>query len=140
MAYKLNEEAVEIFMGAFYYALLVDRAPVEHATRIARRELLRDRSRRAWYMQRVRLADYVVPMLYVSHLGREAPGAGSSNATAIADRIFGPLGRAASATGCDADHSSLPSRREIPESYKRQHLKLTPTRTPSSRVHCGEKP
>lgn len=68
MAYKVSEEAVEIFMDAFYTSLLVDLASVEEATYHSRLALLRNQSRRAPLMLRVELADHIIPVLYDSNL------------------------------------------------------------------------
>lgn len=66
MAYKVVEEAVELFMSAFYQALVANRTSVLDATRIARSALLRNQSRRARFLHTVHLADYIVPVLYTS--------------------------------------------------------------------------
>ncbi|KAF5697688.1 CHAT domain-containing protein [Fusarium globosum] len=97
MGYKVTEEAVEIFMSAFYHSLLIEGASIEHATRTARSALLRNRSRRAWYMQRVQLADFFVPVLYVSKLSYEAPETEhtitASSSRQETDSLQGLLGR-----------------------------------------------
>src|SRR5437868_6495194 len=49
MAYKVVEEAVEIFMNAFYQSLLINKYPVEGASRIARQALTNNRRRRALF-------------------------------------------------------------------------------------------
>lgn len=66
MAYKVVEEAVELFMSAFYQSLLVNGTSVESASRIARLGLIRNRQRRAIYMYNVNLSDHIVPVLYTS--------------------------------------------------------------------------
>jgi CHAT domain/NACHT domain len=66
MAYKVVEEAVEIFMNAFYQSLLINNAPVEEASRIARLALINNRRRRAIFMYNVDLSDYIVPVFYTS--------------------------------------------------------------------------
>ncbi|OAQ59803.1 CHAT domain-containing protein [Pochonia chlamydosporia 170] len=76
MACKVTEEAVDIFMGAFYQLLLADGSSIEDATRAGRRSLLRSWSRRASYMYQVQLADYIVPVLYIS---KAAPEVAKSN-------------------------------------------------------------
>jgi hypothetical protein len=66
MAYKVVEEAVEIFISVFYQALLAWNASVQAATCVGRSALLNNKSRRARYMYHVRLSDYIVPVLYTS--------------------------------------------------------------------------
>ncbi|KAG7284484.1 hypothetical protein NEMBOFW57_010859 [Staphylotrichum longicolle] len=66
MAYKVVEEAVEIFMNSFYQSLLAESASVQDATRVARSALLRNKTRRARYMHNVQVLDYMVPVLYTS--------------------------------------------------------------------------
>ncbi|KAG7284761.1 hypothetical protein NEMBOFW57_009372 [Staphylotrichum longicolle] len=72
MAYKVVEESVEIFMGSFYRSLLAHGMTVTDAARTARSELLRNQSRRAHYMLTVQLADYIVPVVYVSSIATDA--------------------------------------------------------------------
>ncbi|KAK4186668.1 CHAT domain-protein [Podospora australis] len=64
MSYKIVEEAVEIFMSAFYQSLLAQQVSINTATRVARSALLQNKSRRAKYMHNVQLSDYIVPVLY----------------------------------------------------------------------------
>ncbi|KLU89524.1 hypothetical protein MAPG_08495 [Magnaporthiopsis poae ATCC 64411] len=64
MSFKVVDEAVEIFTDVFYTSLLLDRRPVEEATRLSRLALLRNPQRRARHMYSVRLMDYIVPVLY----------------------------------------------------------------------------
>ncbi|KAL2135253.1 hypothetical protein VTI74DRAFT_9238 [Chaetomium olivicolor] len=85
MAYKVVEEAVEIFMTSFYYTLLAEGAPVQTATQVARSALLDNRSRRARYMQTIELSDYIVPVLYTAGLEEENP---SSSISASVKRIL----------------------------------------------------
>ncbi|KAE9378275.1 hypothetical protein N431DRAFT_452391 [Stipitochalara longipes BDJ] len=66
MAYKIVEEAVEIFMNAFYQSLLIKKASAEEASRIARLALINNRQRRAMLMYNVNLSDYIVPVFYTS--------------------------------------------------------------------------
>ena len=74
MAYKVVDEAVEIFMGSFYRSLLARGTSVQDATRVARLALFRNQSRRASYMHNVHLLDYIVPVLYTSFSNLDAPG------------------------------------------------------------------
>jgi hypothetical protein len=64
MAYKVVEEAVEIFMNAFYQSILLNQASVRDASRIARLALIKNKRRRAAYMYHVNLSDHIVPVLY----------------------------------------------------------------------------
>ena len=66
MSYKVVEEAVEIYMNAFYQSLLINQASVEEASRIARLELINNQQRRAALMYHVYLSDYIVPVFYRS--------------------------------------------------------------------------
>ena len=66
MAYKVVEEAVEIFMNAFYQSLLINEASVEEASRIARQALINNQQRRAALMYHVNLSDHIVPVFYTS--------------------------------------------------------------------------
>lgn len=66
MAYKVTEEAVESSMGIFYQSLLAGRASIRHAARIARSALLGNPLGRARHMYSLRLAGYLVPVLYNS--------------------------------------------------------------------------
>jgi hypothetical protein len=66
MAYKVVEEAVEIYMNAFYQSLLINKAFPEEASRIARLALINNRQRRAILMYHVNLSDYIVPVFYTS--------------------------------------------------------------------------
>ena len=66
MAYKVVEEAVEIFMNVFYQSLLLKGASVQDAAQLSRLALRKNRSRRAPYMYNVQLSDYIVPVLYAS--------------------------------------------------------------------------
>lgn len=66
MAYEVVEEAVEIFMDAFYQSLLIKDVSVQDAARLSRLALRKNRSRRAPYMYNVQLFDYIVPVLYTS--------------------------------------------------------------------------
>ncbi|KAJ4285993.1 hypothetical protein N0V88_008180 [Collariella sp. IMI 366227] len=68
MAYRVVEEAVEIFMASFYHTLLIHGASVQTATQVARAALVRNQSRRARYMHTIQLADYIVPVLYTTDL------------------------------------------------------------------------
>ncbi|KAK1755543.1 hypothetical protein QBC47DRAFT_322355 [Echria macrotheca] len=95
MAYKVVEEAVEVFMSAFYQALVANRASVLDATRIARSALLHNQSRRARYMHTVNLADYIVPVLYTSaaeaDLSTAESASESSGITALFEKVVGSL-------------------------------------------------
>lgn len=64
MAYKVVDEAVEIFTNVLYQSLLVNKLPIHSAARLLRLALLRDRKRRAAYMRTVQLLDYIVPVTY----------------------------------------------------------------------------
>lgn len=66
MLYKVVDEAVEIFTNSFYQSLLVKELSVQDAARTCRQALMQNRSRRARYMHRVQLADYIVPTFYTS--------------------------------------------------------------------------
>jgi phage terminase large subunit-like protein len=97
MAYRVVEEAVEIFMAAFYQSLLARGASVHDATHVARAALLRNQSRRARYMHNVQLADYIVPVHYASSSHLDPPGindvvgTGEAGVSSYVQRIFASL-------------------------------------------------
>ncbi|KAJ9649254.1 hypothetical protein H2199_000028 [Coniosporium tulheliwenetii] len=73
-AYKVVDEAVEIFMDVFYQSLLIKGVSVQDAARMSRLALMKSRSRRARYMQYVQLSDYIVPVPYTSCPKRDPAG------------------------------------------------------------------
>jgi hypothetical protein len=86
MAYRVVDEAVEIFMSAFYHCLLIDGLSVHHAARISRLALMKSRSRRARYMCKVQLSDYIVPVVYISNPDdRKGSSAQSLTATTFSE-------------------------------------------------------
>lgn len=64
MAYKVVDEAIEIFMNVFYQCLLIKKLSVQAAVRMSRLALLKRRGRRARYMHQVQLLDFIVPVVY----------------------------------------------------------------------------